>query len=61
MELNCCGTPMYMAPEMLALKESDGTAMLDPWKADIYSLGLSMLKIMFPQINSRKKLLKRVE
>ncbi len=31
--------------------------MVDPWKADIYSLGVTLLAMMYPEIETRNDLL----
>jgi hypothetical protein len=48
---------MYIAPEIRALKNIDEGGMVDPWKADIYSLGITMLKMIYPGIETRNGLL----
>ncbi len=35
--------------------------MLNPWQCDVYSLGLSMLNILFPDLESRKEWLNELE
>ena len=44
---------MFMAPEIKSLvAESDETAIIDGAKADIYSLGISMLSIISPDLEN---------
>ena len=56
------GTPFFMAPELKKLKLnvneiSDETAMIDGCKADIYSLGISMLLLMNPFVKKSPDIL----
>ncbi len=43
---------MYMAPEIKSLKKNEETAIIDGGKADIYSLGISMLSIISPNLEN---------
>ncbi len=44
------GSPFYMAPEIKILRgEEDESAMIDGCKADIYSLGISIIKLVVPR------------
>ena len=50
MELYKTGSPFYMAPEIKRLNEYCESAMIDGCKADIYSLGISILALIQPFI-----------
>ena len=41
------GSPFYMAPEIRALKNIYEEYIVDPWKADIYSLGITLLALIY--------------
>ncbi len=48
-EVKYCGSPLYMAPEIKKLKEDKNKAVIiDSCKADIYSLGITMLHLIYP-------------
>ncbi len=55
------GSPFYMAPEIYALKYIDEGGMIDPWKADIYSLGITLLALTYPKIKKINNLLGMLE
>ncbi len=47
LRLSKTGTPMFMAPEIKRLNEIiDESAMIDGCRADIYSLGLSIISLL---------------
>lgn len=50
-KLACCGTLWYMSSELknLILKddEDDPKMLLEPCKSDIYSLGVSLMHLLF--------------
>lgn len=48
-----------MAPELKKLK-GDEKAVIDGFKADIYSLGICMLSLVFPSVKEPIKLIKRL-
>ncbi len=53
LEITRTGTPFFMAPELRKLQwnipeQSDEIAIIDGCKADIYSLGITMLSLMYP-------------
>jgi hypothetical protein len=50
-----------MAPEIYALKYIDEGGMIDPWKADIYSLGITLLALTYPKIKKINNLLGMLE
>jgi hypothetical protein len=47
LEIYRTGSPLYMATEIKKL-EKDERAMIDGCKADIYSLGISIIKLTTP-------------
>ncbi len=57
MQIVYYGSPMYMAPEIRALKNMYEGGMVDPWKADIYSLGITLLALMYPEFKKINNLL----
>ena len=62
LEITKTGTLVYMAPELRKLKlnipeQPDETAMIDGCKADIYSLGITMLSLIYPREKTQIKLL----
>lgn len=51
-KMNVCGTPFYMAPELVdALKSGQRIAEYDPFLSDLYSVGMSILKISNLDLN----------
>ena len=54
---------MFMSPEIKKLKptkENDEPKdFIDPWQADMYSLGISFLNMIYPEVKNQKKLLKK--
>lgn len=52
LELTKTGTPFFMAPELKKLKflgdYKDEIALIDGCRADIYSLGITMLSLICP-------------
>ena len=57
-EVTYCGTPLYMAPELKKLERvRDKLAIIDGCKADIYSLGITMLHLIYPNKKLTEKLL----
>ena len=62
--LEYCGTAKYMAPEIKELKPEVGdgdefkSALINPWLADIYSFGITMLSLLNPNVKKVSNLLK---
>ena len=55
-QLECVGSPFYMAPEILILKTNENMKVIGYYiKADVYSVALSMMNMYSPDITLKKE------